>query len=200
VVLGLTQAQWIAIGLFACGAAWLLTRRGRVLAVSALIVGCVALVAGCKPSSGPGAGDLAPDFVLPKLDGSVQKLSNHRGKPVLVNLWATWCPPCIAELPLLDSIVRDYSSRGLVVLGIAGDDEAGRVREFVAQHAPAFEVLLDPGGTVGTQYGITGYPETFLVDRDGKLTAKFIGPLPSDGGSLMPAVTQAIEAVLAKAD
>ena len=72
--------------------------------------------------------------------------------------------------------------------------------EFVAQRAPAFEVLLDPGGTVGTQYGITGYPETFLVDRDGKLTAKFIGPLPSDAGSLAPTVTQAIEAALASAE
>jgi len=86
------------------------------------------------------------------------------------------------------------------VLGVAGDDDAARVREFVAERAPAFEVLLDPGGTVGTQYGITGYPETFLVDRDGKLTAKFIGPLPSDAGSLAPAVTQAIEAALASAE
>ena len=175
-------------------------RRLFAIASSVVLAGVVALTAGCKTSSGPQAGDLAPDFVLPKLDGSVQKLSNHRGKPVLVNLWATWCPPCIAEMPLLDAIVRDYGPRGLVVLGIAGDDDSARVREFIAQRSPAFEVLLDPGGTVGTQYGITGYPETFLVDRDGKLTAKFIGPLPSDTGSLAPTVTQAIEAVLAKTD
>jgi peroxiredoxin len=175
-------------------------RLARTIVSSAVLAGVLVLTAGCNPSSGPRAGDLAPDFVLPKLDGSVQKLSNHRGRPVLVNLWATWCPPCIAEMPLLDSIVRDYGPRGLVVLGIAGDDDASRVREFIAQRSPAFDVLLDPGGTVGTQYGITGYPETFLVDRDGKLTAKFIGPLPSDAGSLAPAVTQAIEAVLSRPD
>jgi cytochrome c-type biogenesis protein len=177
-----------------------IARRTVSVAFAIAIAVVVASAPGCKSSSGPRAGDLAPDFVLPKLDGSVQKLSNYRGKPVLVNLWATWCPPCIAEMPLLDAIVRDYSPRGLVVLGVAGDDDAARVREFVAERAPAFEVLLDPGGTVGTQYGITGYPETFLVDRDGKLTAKFIGPLPSDAGSLAPAVSQAIEAALASAE
>ena len=131
-----------------------------------------------------------------ELDEKVQKLSNHRGKAVLVNLWATWCPPCIAELPLLDEIVRDYGPRGLVVLGIAGDDDAARVREFVVKHSPAFKVLLDPGGTVGTQYGITGYPESFLVDRDGKLVAKFVGPLPSDSGRLAQSVSSLLDAVL----
>jgi thiol-disulfide isomerase/thioredoxin len=173
-------------------------RSVLAIACGLALASAVTFTPGCKMSSGPQAGELAPDFVLPKLDGSVQKLSNHRGKPVLVNLWATWCPPCIEELPLLDAIVRDYGPRGLVVLGIAGDDDDARVREFVAQRSPAFEVLLDPGGTVGTQYAITGYPETFIVDRDGKLTAKFIGPLPSDSGSLAPSVTQAIEAVLTK--
>lgn len=172
-------------------------RRLPGITCAVVLLGFVAAMPGCKLSSGPRAGDLAPDFVLPRLDGSVQKLSNYRGKAVLVNLWATWCPPCIAEMPLLDAIVRDYSARGLVVLGVAGDDDAARVSEFVEQRAPAFEVLLDPGGTVGTQYGITGYPETFIVDRDGKLTAKFIGPLPSDAGTLAPDVTQAIEAALA---
>jgi len=157
----------------------------------------VAPVGGCRGVGAPRAGDLAPDFVLPDLDDKVQKLSNHRGKAVLVNLWATWCPPCIAELPLLDEIVRDYGPRGLVVLGIAGDDDAARVREFVVKHSPAFKVLLDPGGTVGTQYGITGYPETFLVDRDGKLVAKFIGPLPSDSGRLAQSVSSLLDSVLA---
>jgi cytochrome c biogenesis protein CcmG/thiol:disulfide interchange protein DsbE len=167
----------------------------RSSAVAALALGVI-LIAGCRSSSAPRAGDLAPDFVLPALDGSVHKLSNHRGKPVLVNLWATWCPPCIAELPLLDAIVRDYGPRGLVVLGVAGDDEDARVRSFVAERAPAFQVLLDPGGIVGTEYGITGYPETFLVDRDGRLMATFIGPLPSDDGSLGATVTTALESAL----
>jgi len=138
--------------------------------------------------------------VLPDLEGNVHKLSNHRGKPVLVNLWATWCPPCIAEIPLLDEIVREYGPRGLVVLGIAGDDDATKVQDFVAKHSPGFKVLLDPGGTVGTLYGITGYPESFLVDRDGKLVTKFIGPVPSDSGRLAQSVASVLAQSLAGSD
>lgn len=173
-----------------------MTPASRLCRTVAMLAVCAVWLAGCRMSGAPRAGDLAPDFVLPALDGSVHKLSNHRGKPVLVNLWATWCPPCIAELPLLDAIVRDYGPRGLVVLGVAGDDEDERVRNFVAERAPAFQVLLDPGGIVGTEYGITGYPESFLVDRDGRLAAKFIGSLPSDNGSLGATVTMALEAAL----
>lgn len=164
---------------------------GVVLAV--MVIG----TAGCRGSGSPRTGDLAPDFVLPDLHGNVHKLSNHRGKPVLVNLWATWCPPCIAEIPLLDEIVREYGPRGLVVLGIAGDDDAAKVQDFVTKHAPGFKVLLDPGGTVGTLYGITGYPESFLVDRDGKLVTKFIGPVPSDSGRLAQPVASVLAQSLA---
>ncbi len=163
----------------------------------ALALVIAAAVAGCRGAGSPRTGDLAPDFVLPDLDGNVQKLSNHRGKPVLVNLWATWCPPCIAEIPLLDEIVREYGPQGLVVLGIAGDDEDARVRDFVAKHSPAFKVLLDPGGSVGAMYAITGYPETFLVDRDGRLVTKFIGPVPSESGRLAQTVRTMLSGVLA---
>jgi thiol-disulfide isomerase/thioredoxin len=171
-----------------------MSRRRATAFVLALAVAAGGI--GCRGMGAPRTGDLAPDFVLPDLDGNVQKLSNHRGKPVLVNLWATWCPPCIAEIPLLDEIVREYGPRGLVVLGIAGDDEDARVRDFVAKHSPAFKVLLDPGGTVGTMYAITGYPETFLVDRDGRLVTKFIGPVPSESGRLAQSVSTLLAGVL----
>lgn len=151
---------------------------------------------GCKSGAGPGVGDLAPDFVLPRLDGKVQKLSNFRGQVVLVNLWATWCPPCIEEMPLLDQLAETYGPRGVVLLGVAGDEDRAAVARFVEEKAPAFDVLLDPGGEVGTQYGITGYPETFLVDREGRLQHKFIGPLQAVAGKPGPDVTGVIEALL----
>jgi thiol-disulfide isomerase/thioredoxin len=159
---------------------------------------CAALSwAACtRGPSGPGTGDLVPDFVLPRLDGSVQKLSNYRGKVVLVNMWATWCPPCIEELPLLDRIQELYGPRGLVVLGLAGDDDPQRVRDFLGHNSVSFEVLLDVGGEVGTQYGITGYPETFVVDREGRLRNKLIGPLPADAGRPTKELNDALEAVL----
>jgi len=149
---------------------------------AAFLVLFVSLVpAGCRSRRGPEIGGLAPDFVAPRLDGSVQKLSNYRGSVVVLNLWATWCPPCIAEVPVLNRIARSYGPQGVVVLGVAGDDDPEAVRRFVDEHRVEFDVLLDPGGAVGTQYGITGYPETFVIDREGRLREKFIGPLPADG-------------------
>ena len=138
----------------------------------------LAAAAGCARGGGPSAGELAPDFVLPRLDGTTQKLSNYRGKVVLVNLWATWCPPCLEGLPLLNRIQEIYGERGLTVLGLAGDDDPQRVRDFLSKNPVSFDVLLDVGGEVGTRYGITGYPETFVVDREGRLRTKLIGPLP----------------------
>lgn len=156
------------------------TRCWRRLA-GTLAAATLALAAGCKSAEPPKPGDLAPDFVLPSIDGAVRKLSNHRGKVVLVNLWATWCPPCIEELPVLDELKARYGDKGLVVLGVAGDEEVEKVREFLAHSPVQFEVLLDTKGVIGTQYGITGYPESFFVDRQGRLRDKIIGPLPHKG-------------------
>ncbi|RMF25343.1 MAG: TlpA family protein disulfide reductase [Deltaproteobacteria bacterium] len=172
-------------------------RSSYTHSVAAALLSLVVLaLGGCKLGRGPQPGDLAPDFVAPRLDGSVQKLSNYRGSVVLLNLWATWCPPCIAEMPVLNRLAEKYGPRGVVVLGVAGDDDPEAVRRFVDQRGVKFEVLLDPGGAVGTQYGITGYPETFLVDREGRLREKFIGPLPAVGDEPAPEITGALEALI----
>jgi peroxiredoxin len=99
-------------------------------------------------------------------------------------------------MPLLERIQEDYEARGLVVLGLAGDDDPERVRAFVAKHPLSFEVLLDVGGEVGTRYGITGYPETFVVDREGRLRRKIVGPLPNDAGRLTAELAGALDALL----
>ena len=177
-----------------------MTRFGRARTAgrrAAIVLGAMLVVtAACKSTGGVQTGALAPDFVLPRLDGSVQKLSNHRGKVVVINLWATWCPPCLEEMPVLDEIVRRYSARGVVVLGLASDDDRTAIERFVRAKSPRMEILLDPSGAVGTQYGITGYPETFLVDREGRLRRKFIGPLPEVDGKPAAEVTDEIEALL----
>ncbi len=159
------------------------------------IVGSLLLaVGGCESKLGPGS--IAPDFVVQTLDGKVTKLSNFRGRPVLLNLWATWCPPCIEELPSLNRIQDRYRDRGLVVLGVAGDEKTANVHAFVKAHPLRFSVLLDPEGVVGTDYGITGYPESFLIDRDGKLAAKYVGPLPAQNGSLSGEVIAQLESLV----
>ncbi len=164
--------------------------------LTAVALAILAAASACMRGTGVSQGTLAPDFVLPRLDGTVQKLSNYRGKIVVVNLWATWCPPCLEEMPLLEQMARQYGPQGLVVLGIAADEDRTAVERFLERRPLSFEVLLDPGGEVGTRYGITGYPETFVVDREGRFQVKFIGPLPGSDGRPGPEVTAQIEALL----
>ena len=102
--------------------------RTRRLALAGMLFGAVVVATagpGCRTTGGPRTGELAPDFVLPDLDGNVQKLSNHRGRPVLVNLWATWCPPCLEELPNLIEAQEKYGPQGLQIVGLADETPAG---------------------------------------------------------------------------
>ena len=153
------------------------------------------LLGACDPAA-VSTGARVPGFVLPRIEGGLQSLDKLRGRPVLINHWATWCPPCIEELPVLNRIARDYGPRGLVVLGLAADEDVATVRRFLANHEVDFEVLLDASGAVGTEYGLTGYPETFLVDRDGRLVRKVVGPIPAIGDRPGAEFARAVEALL----
>lgn len=112
----------------------------------------------------------AAQFVLPDLAGKTWKRSELRGKVVLVNFWATWCPPCRKEMPDLEALYQRFGSRGLVVLGVS-DDDAAKVRVFAQQHGVSYPVLLDAGSKVNHLYDIEGIPMSFLYDRQGKLVA-----------------------------
>ena len=192
IALELTRAQLISLVLVSGAGLWLLRKWAAVLAVSALVV---LAAAGCT-GRGLEPGDRAPGFVLPRMDGSVQKLLNYRGRPVLLNHWATWCPPCVEELPVLNTIAREYGPKGLVVLALAADEDLATVARFLEEHPTDFEVLLDASGAVGTQYKITGYPETFLIDRDGRVAEKIVGPIPALGGRPGEGFVRSIEALL----
>jgi thiol-disulfide isomerase/thioredoxin len=172
-------------------------QAGSRRSVAALLAATLFVATGgCNTEGPPKTGDLAPEFVLESASGAVRKLSNYRGKVVLVNLWATWCPPCIAEFPLLEKLADEYKDKGLVVLAVAGDENPRDVHDFLARSPAQFEVLLDPEGVIGTRYGITGYPETFFVDRQGRLQDKIIGPLKSEGGNLDPGLRKKIDDML----
>ncbi|HYC00645.1 MAG TPA: TlpA disulfide reductase family protein [Candidatus Limnocylindrales bacterium] len=173
-------------------------RRLRPRLLWAALLAAIVAVGGCQGGGGGKAseGDLAPDFILQSLDGKVRKLSAYRGQVVLVNLWATWCPPCIEEMPLLNRIADLYRDKGLVVLGVAGDDDVSRVHDFVERTPLKFEILLDPDGAIGTQYGITGYPETFFVDREGRIRDKIIGRIPAQGAGPAPDFTARLDKLL----
>jgi peroxiredoxin len=114
-----------------------------------------------------------PDFTLKDLSGKSWSFADLRGKVVLVNFWATWCPPCRKEMPDLETLYGRFRSQGLVVLGIS-DEDAAKVEPFIRERKVSFPVLLDPGRTVNDLFVVQGIPKTFIYDRQGKLVAQSI--------------------------
>jgi cytochrome c biogenesis protein CcmG, thiol:disulfide interchange protein DsbE len=127
----------------------------------------------------PVTGSLAPDFKLITINGENLALSQLRGKVVLVNFWATWCPPCKEEMPLLQALANQHAS-DTVVLGVNYDEEAMAVQGFVTENHLTFPVLLDPGGKIPDLYRVRAYPSTFFIDAAGKVGAYHIGLLSED--------------------
>jgi peroxiredoxin len=113
------------------------------------------------------------EFVLKDLSGKTWTFSELRGKVVLVNFWATWCPPCRKEMPDLETLYGRFGSKGLVVLGIS-DEEAAKVEPFIRERKVSFPVLLDPGRKVNEMFVVEGIPKSFVYDREGKLVAQSI--------------------------
>jgi peroxiredoxin len=113
------------------------------------------------------------DFTLTELAGKTWTLKEQRGKVVLLNFWATWCPPCRKEMPDLEMLYREFKDQGLVILAIS-DEDADKVAPFIAQQKVTYPILLDPGRKVNELFQIEGIPKTFVYDRNGKLVAQSI--------------------------
>jgi peroxiredoxin len=113
------------------------------------------------------------DFTLADLLGKTWHLRDLRGKVVLVNFWATWCPPCRKEMPDLDTLYNKFKDRGFVVLAIS-DEEAAKVSPFIGEHKISYPVLLDPGRKVNDAFIVEGIPKSFVYDRSGKMVAQSI--------------------------
>ena len=124
-----------------------------------------------KPSA-PTARKIA-NFTLKDLDGKQWTLKDLKGSVVLVNFWATWCPPCRKEMPDLDALYRRFRAKGLVILSISDEAEA-KVRSFLADKHYTYPILLDPGRKVNDTFAIEGIPKSFVYDREGKLVAQAI--------------------------
>lgn len=119
----------------------------------------------------------APGFALADMDGEQHRLADYAGKVVLVNFWATWCPPCRREMPALEALYLKYRARGLVVLAVNQWEDADHVFAYMGQLNvfPTFPVLFDPESRVSADYGVKGLPTSFLVDRQGRLVYRAIG-------------------------
>lgn len=120
---------------------------------------------------------MAPDFTLPTLEGNEVTLSDLRGQPVLINFWATWCPPCRFEMPAMQRVYERYKDKGLVILAVNYREDKERIRPFVEELGITFIILLDLDGVVANQYRVLGLPTTYFVDRNGKVTNVRVGAM-----------------------
>ena len=141
------------------------------------------------------AGSEAPGFRLPSLGGGEVDLAAQRGKVVVLNFWATWCPPCVAEMPSLERLHRALSPEGLSVVTVSADEDEGELRRFVSERALTLPVLKDPGGRVAAgEYRTTGYPETFVLDREGRILQHVVGPAEWDSAERLAEIRRLLAA------
>jgi peroxiredoxin len=122
------------------------------------------------------AGDKAPDFKIVSDTGRTVSRSDFGGRLLVLNFWATWCPPCIEELPSLDRFQRDLAGSGVVVLGVSVDENAKAYQDLLDKAKPSFLTARDPEARISAEYGTFKYPETYIINGEGKVVEKMIGP------------------------
>ena len=128
-----------------------------------------------KPRLGKGAP--APDFSLPDLDGKMVSLAGYKGKVVFLNIWATWCAPCVEEMPSMEKLYQELKDEAFEILAVSIDESGVKtVLPFMKKHKLSFPALTDTEGIFKSLYQTTGVPETFIIDKDGIIIEKAIGP------------------------
>lgn len=135
---------------------------------------------GCSNEAPPAGGgadvQMAPDFTLRSLSGETVTLAQYRGKVVFLNFWATWCPPCRAELPSMQRLNEVFAGRDFVMLAVNVEEDGAQVLpEFLRQYPHSYSVLLDPEGKAQQLYGVDKFPETFIIDKQGRVVERVIG-------------------------
>jgi peroxiredoxin len=159
------QRRALFASILVAGLAWLLISADRTGTSTA----------GQIPA--PQVGFLAPDFTLSTPEGETITLSELRGKAVLVNLWATWCPPCRAEMPAIQKLYQEYRDQGFVVLAVNAtyQDDASKIPAFTREYGLTFPILLDLTGNVSHQYQLRSLPSSYFIDRQGIIQEVVIG-------------------------
>jgi peroxiredoxin len=137
-------------------------------------------------------GDRAPSFTLRTDHGREISTKEFGGKILVVNFWATWCPPCVEEMPSLNEMSARLAAKGVVVVGVSVDRNETSYRRFIEQAGIRFETARDPAANISADYGTFKYPETYVIDAQGRVRQKHIGPR----NWMDPEILQSIEALL----
>jgi len=125
-------------------------------------------------------GKKAPSFVAPKVGGQLVSLENYKNKPLVLNFWASWCPPCRDETPGMERIWRKYEDQGVVILGINVQDGEKEAERYISEFGITFSNALDLDGSITVDYGVTGLPVTFFIDNDSVVTGRWVGSISED--------------------
>lgn len=146
--------------------------------IAAVAIGFLLILGyGLRARSGSRIGDPAPDFTLSLFDGGELSLADRRGAVVVVNFWASWCPPCRDEAPALERVWQEYEDRGVLFVGVSYKDVDSKATAYIEEFDITYPNGPDPYGRIAVSYGITGVPETFLIDEYGRLVKHYVGPI-----------------------
>ena len=162
-----------------------------------MVLAAAAVLTACGGSDGYRplrAGDAAPAYGAPTLAGDTVTLASLEGGAVLLNVWATWCAPCREEMPGLQTLHERYAARGLRVVGASVDARGAEdaIRAFVRDHGITFTILHDVQETVAQRFRINGLPETFLIDAEGRIAQRWIGPIDAGAEDILSAVEKVL--------
>ena len=147
----------------------------KLLVLAAIVAASLVFALRRRPPHPVAIGEAAPDFTLGTLTATPISLHDFRRQVVVLNFWATWCPPCVEEAPGLEKFARQMRDQGVTVLGVSVDQDAEALRKFVAETPLSFRIARDPDQAVAGRYGTHIFPETYILDRDGKVAEKLIG-------------------------
>ncbi len=148
--------------------------------IAVLLVALLAVLGDTMRDRVVGVGDRAPHFSIRTDGGLTVSQSDFGGKVLVLNFWATWCPPCIEELPSLSAMYERLKSEGVVVLGVSVDEDEAAYRGFVENHRITFLTARDPDASISDRYGTYRYPETYIIGSNGKVVQKIVGPTTWD--------------------
>ena len=146
-------------------------------AIALLVLGLLGYALFAQSTQPPTVGSPVPGFELKALDGTLMNPDTHRGQVTVVNFFASWCAPCRQEAAALEQTWRDYQDRGVQFYAIAYKDAASKAQAFQETFDVTYPYAVDPGNRTSRAYGVTGVPETFIINQDGLLVHHFVGPI-----------------------